>query len=288
MRAVIFGGTTEGRELSQALAAEGADVIVSVATHVGTEEQGAADGITISEGLKDEAGMRELIRGADVVIDATHPYAVVVTENIRLAAEKEGVERLRVVRAESGFGSTAKGGFGSTAESEAGSTKDAAPETGTDGADDVPADAAWAGIHIAADAEDAAEKALQIAGPKGRVLLTTGSKDLATYASVIDPEQLVARVLPLVQSIELCEKAQIPHRNIVAVQGPFSEELNRAVIRDYEAKVMITKESGRAGGFLEKIRACEACGIPAIVIARPQEDGLSYDEVLAVCREKLK
>ena len=280
MRAVIFGGTTEGRELSQALAAEGADVIVSVATHVGTEEQGAADGITISEGLKDEAGMRELIRGADVVIDATHPYAVVVTENIRLAAEKEGVERLRVVRAESGFGSTAKSG--------AGSTKDAAPETGTDGADDVPADAAWAGIHIAADAEDAAEKALQIAGPKGRVLLTTGSKDLATYASVIDPEQLVARVLPLVQSIELCEKAQIPHRNIVAVQGPFSEELNRAVIRDYEAKVMITKESGRAGGFLEKIRACEACGIPAIVIARPQEDGLSYDEVLAVCREKLK
>ena len=227
-------------------------MIVSVATHVGTEEQGAADGITISEGLKDEAGMRELIRGADVVIDATHPYAVVVTENIRLAAEKEGIERLRVVRAES--------------------TEEAAP----------------AGIHIAADAEDAAEKALQIAGPKGRVLLTTGSKDLATYASVIDPEQLVARVLPLVQSIELCEKAQIPHRNIVAVQGPFSEELNRAVIRDYEAKVMITKESGRAGGFLEKIRACEDCGIPAIVIARPQEDGLSYDEVLAVCREKLK
>ena len=252
MRAVIFGGTTEGRELSQALAAEGADVIVSVATHVGTEEQGSRDGITISEGLKDEAGMRELIRGADVVIDATHPYAVVVTENIRLAAEKEGVERLRVVRAES--------------------TEEAAP----------------AGIHIAADAEDAAEKALQIAGPKGRVLLTTGSKDLAIYAAVIDPEQLIARVLPLVQSIELCEKAQIPHRNIVAVQGPFSEELNRAVIRDYEAKVMITKESGRAGGFLEKIRACEACGIPAIVIARPQEDGLSYDEVLAVCREKLK
>ena len=226
-------------------------MIVSVATHVGTEEQGAADGITISEGLKDEAGMRELIRGADVVIDATHPYAVVVTENIRLAAEKEGVERLRVVRAES------------TA-------------------------AARAGIHIAADAKDAAEKALQIAGPKGRVLLTTGSKDLATYASVIDPEQLVARVLPLVQSIELCEKAQIPHRNIVAVQGPFSEELNRAVIRDYEAKVMITKESGRAGGFLEKIQACRARGIAAVVILRPQGDGLSYDEGGAVCRERVK
>ena len=161
MRAVIFGGTTEGRELSQALAAEGADVIVSVATHVGTEEQGAADGITISEGLKDEAGMRELIRGADVVIDATHPYAVVVTENIRLAAEKEGVERLRVVRAESGFGSTAEGGAGSTKDG-SGSTEDAAPEAGTDGVDDVPADAARAGIHIAADAEDAAEKALQM------------------------------------------------------------------------------------------------------------------------------
>ena len=139
-----------------------------------------------------------------------------------------------------------------------------------------------------ADAEDAARIALDIAGAEGRVLLTTGSKDLGIYAAVIDPERLYARVLPLTQSIRMCEQAGIPHRNIIAVQGPFSQALNEAVIRDYGIDVMVTKESGRAGGFAEKIRACEECGIPAVVIARPEEDGLSYEEVLKVCREKLK
>ena len=97
MRIIIFGGTTEGRELSQALAAAGAEVVVSVASKVGAEEQAAAEGITVSVGRRDEEQMRQLIRGADVVVDATHPYAVLVTENIRQAAEKEGVRRLRLV-----------------------------------------------------------------------------------------------------------------------------------------------------------------------------------------------
>ena len=101
MRVVIFSGTTEGRELSAALASAGADVIVSVASDVGAEEQGEIPGVTVEEGLKDEEQIRNLIRGADLVVDATHPYAVLVTENIRQAAEAEQVERLRLVRGRS-------------------------------------------------------------------------------------------------------------------------------------------------------------------------------------------
>ena len=275
MKAVIFGGTTEGRELSLALAAEGAEVVVSVASEYCAEEQGCADGVTVVEGLKDAGGILQMIRGADVVVDATHPYAVLVTENIRRAAEEEGVELLRLVR-----GKDAAADFALDAAGEPGGDS---PDTGD------PAAKKGAPAHrIAADAEDAARIALDIAGAEGRVLLTTGSKDLGTYAAVIDPERLYARVLPLTQSIRMCEQAGIPHRNIIAVQGPFSQALNEAVIRDYGIDVMVTKESGRAGGFAEKIRACEECGIPAVVIARPEEDGLSYEEVLKVCREKLK
>ena len=51
---------------------------------------------------------------------------------------------------------------------------------------------------------------------------------------------------------------------------------------------MITKDSGAAGGFPEKISAAAECGIPVIVIMRPEEEGLSFDEILAVCREKMK
>ena len=248
MKIVIFGGTSEGRELSNALAKAGAEVLVSVASEVGVEEQGSAEGVTVEWGVKDEDGIRGMIRGADMVIDATHPFAVVVTDNIRQAAEAEGIERLRLLREETPAGEE------------------------TD-------------IRYAKDPQDAARLAAEIGG---RVLLTTGSKDLGIYAAVIDPQLLYPRVLPLVASIEACEAAGIPHRNIIAVQGPFSEELNKAVIRDYETDVMVTKDSGAAGGFPEKIRAAQACQIPVIVIMRPEEEGLSFDEILAVCREKMK
>ena len=248
MKIVIFGGTSEGRELSNELAKAGAEVLVSVASDYGAEEQGTAEGVTVAQGVRDEEEIYKMISGADMVVDATHPFAVIVTDNIRSAAEKAGVERLRLLR------------------------------------DESPADGE-ADIRYAADPRGAA----RIAGESGgRVLLTTGSKDLGIYAEALDPELLYPRVLPLVSSIEACEEAGIPHRNIIAVQGPFSEELNKAVIRDYRIDVMITKDSGAAGGFPEKIRAARECRIPVIVIARPEEEGLSFDAILAVCREKMK
>ena len=152
--------------------------------------------------------------------------------------------------------------------------------------DNLPAqDSAGESILLAESAAEAGEKAKALGG---RVLLTTGSKDLKSFAQVLDPESLYPRVLPLGKSIQACEEAGIPHRNIIAIQGPFSKELNEAIIKEYDIQVMITKESGKAGGFSEKIEACKACHIPVIVIARPEDAGLAYEEVLALCREKMK
>lgn len=257
MKTIIFGGTTEGRELSVLLASEGADVTVSVASEYGAEEQDKAFNIRVEEGPKSEDEMRLLMRGADLCVDATHPYAVIVSENIRNAASAEGVELLRLKRS-------------------AISVKDL--DMGNDPAK----------LIIAEDPADAALIAYEItAEDHGNILLTTGSKDIAIYADKLDLERIFPRVLPLIPSIEACEKAGIPHRNIIAVQGPFTEDFNRAVIKEYNIDVLITKESGKAGGFLEKIRACENCGIPAIVIARPEDDGLPFDEVLRLCRDKM-
>lgn len=245
MKILIFGGTTEGRELSAALAKAGADVTVSVASGYGAEEQDKGFGIRIEEGPKTEDEMRLLIKDADICVDATHPYAVVVSETIRKAAHAEGIEPVRLKREQ--------------AETEE-------------------------QVLSAEDSEDAA----RIAAEKGgRVLLTTGSKDLQTYAEAIDPELLFPRVLPLHGSIGSCERAGIPHRNIIAVQGPFSEDFNRAVIDEYDIDLLVTKESGKAGGFAEKIRACKSRGIPAIVIARPADDGLSYEDVLGLCMKRI-
>ncbi len=250
MKTVIFGGTSEGRELSQALAKAGADVVVSVVSEVGAEEQGVFDGVQVEVGPKEEEEIRAMISDADLVIDATHPYAVIVTDNIRRAAEAEGIERLRLLRDES----------------------DGEAQGGED-------------ILYVKTAQEAANVAYAVGG---RVLLTTGSKELGVYAKILDPELLYPRVLPVVSSIQACEDAGIPHRNIIAVQGPFSEELNKAVMRDYRIDLMITKDSGKAGGFAEKINAARSCGVSIIVIRRPEEEGMSFDQILAYCREKIQ
>ena len=92
MRVVLFSGTTEGRAFSKQLGALGADVLVSVATDLGAEEQGSAPGVTVRAGRLEPEEMTALLQGADLCIDATHPYAVEATKNIRAAAARAGVE----------------------------------------------------------------------------------------------------------------------------------------------------------------------------------------------------
>ena len=274
MKIIIFGGTTEGNTLSAELAKAGADVTVSVASEYGAEEQIKTSGLTIEEGQKTGEQMRLLLKGADLCVDATHPYAVVVSENIRSAAAAEDVELLRLKRDSVSLEDLAKAPDRQSAGVEG---------TGNAGNGDV-CSKDGPEIIVADSPEDAA----RILSEKGgRVLLTTGSKDLPIYAKAVDPALLYPRVLPLVSSIEACENAGIPHKNIIAVQGPFSEGFNAALISEFGIDLLVTKESGKAGGFLEKIRAAKNCGIPAVVISRPADEGLSYNEVLSLCVKKI-
>lgn len=66
---------------------------------------------------------------------------------------------------------------------------------------------------------------------------------------------------------------------MIAMQGPFSLEMNIATMRMTGANYLVTKESGHAGGFLDKIHAAEAVGATALVIGRPlKETGISLEE----------
>ena len=84
--------------------------------------------------------------------------------------------------------------------------------------------------------------------------------------------------------IESCQALGFEGRNLIAMQGPFSMEMNRAMLTQYECRYLVTKDSGKAGGFLEKIQAAEACGATVVIIGRPlAEEGLSLRE----CRHML-
>lgn len=233
----IFSGTTEGRELSSLLAERGYDCTVSVATEYGCEVMGMQDGVSVRAGRLNREQMCVYFRQKNYlcVIDATHPFAGVVSAEIKRACEQEGLLYLRFCR---------------PTEWES--------EEKIKGKSVLSFDTAW-------------EAASWLKEREGKILLTTGSKDLSLIAGVIaDPSRLYARVLPVVESLQACEKAGIPKPQIIACQGPFSVEMNAALLHFSGASYLLTKETGRAGGFPEKMEAAYACQVQPVVIRNPE------------------
>lgn len=132
-----------------------------------------------------------------------------------------------------------------------------------------------------------AEAASYLSGREGNVLIATGSKELAEYA-VLEPERLYPRVLPTHEGISACEAAGIPHRNILALQGPFTRKMNEAMLEQYSIRYMVTRESGQPGGTEEKLAAAAATGVEVLLICRPKENGESIDTILQLLEGEQK
>ncbi|MDQ9832305.1 precorrin-6A/cobalt-precorrin-6A reductase, partial [Acinetobacter soli] len=70
-------------------------------------------------------------------------------------------------------------------------------------------------------------------------------------------------------------------KHLIGMQGPFSKEMNTAMIRQIQAAWMVTKESGTSGGFLEKYLAAKETECGLVVIGRPkEEEGISLEACL--------
>jgi precorrin-6A/cobalt-precorrin-6A reductase len=118
-----------------------------------------------------------------------------------------------------------------------------------------------------------------LAGTTGNILLTTGTKELPAFVQ-LDPMRLYPRVLPTHAALDTCEALGIPHKNILALQGPFTREMNEAMLTQYAIKWLVTKDGGKAGGFTDKADAARAHGVPLVLIRRPREDGQTMEEIL--------
>ena len=127
--------------------------------------------------------------------------------------------------------------------------------------------------------ETSAQAAKFLAFRQGNILLTTGAKELPAF-SELEPDRLYARVLPTHAGLETCEQLGLPHRNILALQGPFTQKLNEAMLEQYQIRWLVTKDGGAAGGFPEKAEAARAVGAKLVVIGRPRETGISPEELL--------
>ena len=272
---IMFAGTTEGYELSRFASEQGIHTCVCVATEYGRKSLTENEFLHLSDGRMDAAAMREFLRAETpkMVIDATHPYADKVTLNIREAIEglpeEQRPKYCRVLRKRTESDDTVSTAYGKENESVSGA------------AYVKNMDAAANAVYV----KDADSAASFLRDTAGNILLTTGSKELPSFTEQEELRgRLIARVLPLPGPLQICIEAGIEAKHIVAMQGPFSQEMNEAILRQYDCKYMVTKESGAVGGFAEKLEAACACGVTTVVIGRPfEEEGISEAE----CRREI-
>ena len=213
---VLFGGTDEGHKIADFLSEQKVSYVVCVATEYGAE---LLDMKNVRVGRMTAEEMADFFdeNSVRLVIDATHPYAEFVTENIKKACK---VKYIRVVR------------------------------------EDVQADGTYF--------ENIKAAAKYLEKTTGNILITTGSKEIAKFSVVAD--RAFARVLPSEESLELCKNAGFKMKNIICMQGPFSKAFNSALIRELDIRYLVTKCTGKNGGFTEKTEAAKENGVEILPV----------------------
>ncbi len=235
---LIFGGTTEGRELAEFCEKEKISVFVSVATDYGETVLTKSAYIKVIKGRMSAEDMENFItqHHIQMVIDATHPYAVEVTKNIQSVCKRLSVENIRVCRENDTVDNYAEFFPDKKTVIDYLNTKD------------------------------------------GNIFLTTGSKEAEIFTKIHRyQDRCLIRILPYEENIQYCRN--LGFKNIIAENPPFSAEDNIKLIHRYNIAFLVTKDSGKTGGFDSKLQSAKECDIEFLVICRPKDSGLSLETV---------
>jgi precorrin-6A/cobalt-precorrin-6A reductase len=242
---LLLGGTSETAPLAEAIADAGYEVLVSTATDVPLAV-GNHPRIAHRRGRLTDPEMIALAheRGIRAIVDATHPYASGVRATAESVAAQTGIPYLTFIRP------------GGVAEQD--------------------------GVRFAADHSEAARLACEAGRP---ILLTVGSKNVGVYAAEAARcgVLLVARVLSHPDSLQLCRDAGLPDDRIITGRGPFTVDENRRLIQQFGIGVIVTKDSGEAGGVPAKLEAARAEQCLLIVVGRPpQQSTHAFNDMRAL------
>ena len=169
-----------------------------------------------------------------VLVDASHPYAEEITKTALKCAKYLEIEYLRYER------------------------------------QGVLENINWDNIIRVNNYDEAIEAIKEI---NGNVLNTTGGNNVSKFLSLDLNYRIVHRILPLPKVLNKIVEAGISIKDIIAMQGPITYELEKAFIHQYDVKAILTKDSGIEGGTLEKYKAARDAGIKLIVIEKPSFTG---------------
>lgn len=237
----LAAGTQDGRQIAHLLLQNGYKVTASVVSDYGKILLSKHPQLTVIEQMLDENALQNILQNAKIKIfvDASHPYAVNISQTAMKVCRKLGIYYLRYERPATALPNYAK-------------------------------------LYETTSFEAAATKAFTLGN---NVFLTTGSRHLTEFTTAMhSPDQtLTVRVLPAVESIQACIHAGILPKHIIAMQGPFSKELNKLMYMHTGAEVIVMKNSGKLGGSDTKLSAAIDAGISVVVISRPC---LKYDNLI--------
>ena len=242
---LVLGGTSDSLEICSELnKIFNLKYTLSVTTEYGKDlAKGYARNVILGKLNKNE--MMNFIKENKVklIIDATHPYAIEVSKNAIECSSESNIEYIRYERKSLIEGIEYKNIF----------------------------------------VVDTIEEACSIASKIGNnIFIGSGSKNLNKYVELIKDKKLIARVLPTSEVIKSCEDLGLNADNIIAMKGPFSKTINIEMYKQYKIDLVITKESGVAGGFLEKIDAAKFLDIPVVIIRR---ENMEYPKVINDVKE---
>lgn len=237
---LVLGGTSDSLAICDELNKDcNKSYILSVTTEYGKDLASIhSKNIILGKLTKDDMVAFIKENNIETIIDATHPYAVEVSKNAIECSKITNIDYIRYERKS------------------------------------LIEDITYKNIFVVDDIDEACE----IANEKGNtIFIGTGSKNLNQYIEKIPNKKLIARVLPTSEVLISCEKLGLNGDNIIAMKGPFSQCLNEETYKQYKIDLVITKESGVAGGFLEKVLACEKLNIPVVIIRREK---INYPSVI--------
>lgn len=229
---LILGGTSESLKIGRTFDKLKVEYLVSTTTDIQKNEINMISGKNIVIRF-DEHCLVEFVHKykIDTIIDATHPFATRIKEIAMYISKKLNVKYIRYERKKINIHPTKY-------------------------------------ITLVDSLEEAVEKINMI---KGNIFVTTGAKELQYIYDIIGDRknEIYVRVLPSSSSLKICENIGIPMSHIIAMVGPFDYEMNDYIIKKYKIKAIITKESGREGGLIEKVKAAKSNNVFLIIIKAP-------------------
>lgn len=230
MRIWLIGGTTESKDVANAIA--DLNPVITVTTPEARNLY--RDDLVVFVGVMDLEASKIFCRQHEItaIIDASHPFAVQVSQNTIAIAQELDIPYLRYDR-----------------ENLAVTSHDNH-------------------LQLASFAELLKKDHLF----NQRVLLTVGCKVLPMFKSWQERTVLYARILPKLASVKIALDSGFSSDRIIALRPPISPALEKALLQQWRISLIVTKASGKAGGENTKQQLAQELGIQLITIARPQVD----------------